>query len=145
MRYNPLQPVSYGIAVLNMISAFIYGIAISDKLHLEGKVRIFVQVVVLIFFVVLEFIPKIVLLPAGAAGFMNVRIIWALLSRIGTPSIRILLKIFAIAIVALFEISLFGDVTVLSREDKSVPTRGQLKAQGYKKHIKNGVTFYTKD
>ena len=100
MYRKPLQTTTYGIAVFNLFAAFIYSIAIVDKLHIEGKIRVPVQIAFIIVFAVLEFIPKVVLLPAGAAGFMNGFTAWSLLAGIGNPVIKMILRIVAIIVFA---------------------------------------------
>ena len=101
MYRKPLQTTTYGIAVFNLFAAFIYSIALVDKLHIEGKIRVLVQIAFIVVFAVLEFIPKVVLLPAGAAGFMNGFTAWSLLAGIGNPVIRMILRIVAIIVFAL--------------------------------------------
>lgn len=145
MSRKPLQPTSYGIAIFNLFSAFIYSIAIADKLHLEGGIRIGAKIAVIMLFLALEFIPKIVIVPAVAAGFMNIFIAWSFIDHVGNPVVRIILKIVVAIIFALVELSLFTDVTIASREDTRVPTFQQIKAQGYKKSTVDGVTTYRKD
>ena len=144
MYRKPLQPTTYGIAIFNLFAAFIYGIAIVDKLHLEGAVRICSQIAVIIIFGILEFRPKIVLLPAVAAGFMDCFTAWSLLAHIGNPVVRIILRVVAIIILVLIELSLFTDVTLGSKEDTRIPTIQQARAQGYKKTTVDGVTSYRK-
>lgn len=145
MYRKPLQTTTYGIAVFNLFSAFIYSIAIVDKLHIEGKIRVPVQIAFIIVFAVLEFIPKVVLLPAGAAGFMNGFTAWSLLASIGNPVIRMILRIVAIIVFALLELSLFTDVTLGNKEDTRIPSIQQVRAQGYRKKTVDGVTRYTKE
>lgn len=145
MYRKPLQTTTYGIAVFNLFAAFIYSIAIVDKLHIEGKIRIPVQIAFIIVFAVLEFIPKVVFLPAGAAGFMNGFTAWSLLAGIGNPVIRMILRIVAIIIFALIELSLFTDVTLGNKEDTRIPSIQQMKTQGYKKTTVDGVTAYRKE
>ncbi len=145
MYRKPLQTTTYGIAVFNLFAAFIYSIAIVDKLHIDGKIRVPVQIAFIIVFAVLEFIPKVVLVPAGVAGFMNGFTAWSLLSGIGNPVIRMVLRIVAIIVFALIELSLFTDVTLGNKEDTRVPSIQQVKAQGYKKKTVDGVTRYTKE
>ena len=145
MQRKPLQPTTYGIAIFNLFSAFVYGIAIADKLHLEGGIRIGVRITVIALFLALEFIPKIVLVPAVSAGFMNIFIAWSFIDHVGSPVARIILKAVSAIILALIELSLFTDVTIASREDTRVPTFQQIKAQGYKKTTVDGVTTYRKD
>lgn len=145
MSRKPLQPTSYGIAIFNLFSAFIYSIAIADKLHLEGGIRIGAKIAIIMLFLALEFIPKIVIVPAVAAGFMNIFIAWSFIDHVGNPVVRIILKIVVAIIFALVELSLFTDVTIASREDTRVPTFQQIKAQGYKKSTVDGVTTYRKD
>ena len=144
MQRKPLQPTTYGIAIFNLFSAFVYGIAIADKLHLEGGIRIGIRIAVIVLFLTLEFIPKIVLVPAVAAGFMNIFIAWSFIDHIGNPVVRVILKAVAAIILALIELSLFTDVTIASREDKRIPSIQQIKAQGYKKSTVDGVTTYRK-
>ena len=145
MYRKPLQTTTYGIAVFNLFAAFIYSIALVDKLHIEGKIRVPVQIAFIIVFAVLEFIPKVVLLPAGAAGFMNGFTAWSLLASIGNPVIRMILRIVAIIVFALIELSLFTDVTLGNKEDTRIPSIQQVRAQGYRKKTVDGVTRYTKD
>ena len=145
MRGKPLQTTTYGIAVFNLFAAFIYSIALVDKLHIEGKIRVPVQIAFIIVFAVLEFIPKVVLLPAGAAGFMNGFTAWSLLAGIGNPVIRMILRIVAIIVFALIELSLFTDVTLGNKEDTRIPSIQQVRAQGYRKKTVDGVTRYTKE
>ena len=145
MYRKPLQTTTYGIAVFNLFAAFIYSIAIVDKLHIEGKIRILVQIAFIIVFAALEFIPKVVLIPAGAAGFMNGFTAWSLLAAIGNPVIRMILRIVAIIIFALIELSLFTDVTLGNKEDTRIPSIQQVKTQGYKKTTVDGVTAYRKE
>lgn len=144
MRSKPLNARTIGIAIFNLFAAFIYSIAIVDKLHIEGGIRIPVQIAFIIIFGILEFIPKIVIIPAGAAGFMNCFTVWSLLAHIGNPVVRIILRIVAIIILVLIELSLFTDVTLGSKEDTRIPTIQQAKAQGYKKTTVDGVTLYIK-
>ena len=145
MRGKPLQTTTYGIAVFNLFAAFIYSIAIVDKLHIEGKIRVPVQIAFIIVFAVLEFIPKVVLLPVGEAGFMNGFTAWSLLAGIGNPVIRMILRIVAIIVFALLELSLFTDVTLGNKEDTRIPSIQQVRAQGYRKKTVDGVTRYTKE
>ena len=145
MYRKPLQTTTYGIAVFNLFAAFIYSIALVDKLHIEGKIRVPVQIAFIIVFAVLEFIPKVVLLPAGAAGFMNGFTAWSLLAGIGNPVIRMILRIVAIIVFALIELSLFTDVTLGNKEDMRIPSIQQVRAQGYRKKTVDGVTRYTKE
>ena len=145
MYRKPLQTTTYGIAVFNLFAAFIYSIALVDKLHVEGKIRVRVQIAFIIVFAVLEFIPKVVLLPAGAAGFMNGFTAWSLLAGIGNPVIRMILRIVAIIVFALIELSLFTDVTLGNKEDTRIPSIQQVRAQGYRKKTVDGVTRYTKE
>lgn len=145
MYRKPLQTTTYGIAVFNLFAAFIYSIALVDKLHIEGKIRVPVQIAFIIVFAVLEFIPKVVLLPAGAAGFMNGFTAWSLLASIGNPVIRMILRIVAIIVFALLELSLFTDVTLGNKEDTRIPSIQQVRAQGYRKKTVDGVTRYTKE
>lgn len=145
MYRKPLQTTTYGIAVFNLFAAFIYSIALVDKLHIEGKIRVLVQIAFIVVFAVLEFIPKVVLLPAGAAGFMNGFTAWSLLAGIGNPVIRMILRIVAIIVFALLELSLFTDVTLGNKEDTRIPTIQQVREQGYKKKTVDGVTRYTKE
>ena len=145
MRGKPLQTTTYGIAVFNLFAAFIYSIALVDKLHIEGKIRVLVQIAFIVVFAVLEFIPKVVLLPAGAAGFMNGFTAWSLLAGIGNPVIRMILRIVAIIVFALIELSLFTDVTLGNKEDTRIPSIQQVRAQGYRKKTVDGVTRYTKE
>lgn len=145
MYRKPLQTTTYGIAVFNLFAAFIYSIALVDKLHIEGKIRVPVQIAFIVVFAVLEFIPKVVLLPAGTAGFMNSFTAWSLLAGIGNPVIRMILRIVAIIVFALIELSLFTDVTLGNKEDTRIPSIQQVKAQGYKKSIVDGVTTYKKE
>ena len=98
----------------------------------------------IVLFFALEFIPKIVVIPAIAAGFMNIFTAWSLLDHIGTPALRIILKAVAAIILALIELSLFTDVTLEGRDESRTPTIQQIKSQGYSKNIVDGVTFYTK-
>lgn len=145
MYRKPLQTTTYGIAVFNLFAAFIYSIALVDKLHIEGKIRVPVQILFIVVFAVLEFIPKVVLLPAGAAGFMNGFTAWSLLAGIGNPVIRMILRIVAIIVFALIELSLFTDVTLGNKEDTRIPSIQQVRAQGYRKKTVDGVTRYTKE
>lgn len=145
MYRKPLQTTTYGIAVFNLFAAFIYSIALVDKLHIEGKIRVPVQIAFIVVFAVLEFIPKVVLLPAGTAGFMNSFTAWSLLAGIGNPVIRMILRIVAIIVFALIELSLFTDVTLGNKEDTRIPSIQQVKVQGYKKSIVDGVTTYKKE
>ena len=145
MRGKPLQTTTYGIAVFNLFAAFIYSIALVDKLHIEGKIRVPVQIAFIVVFAVLEFIPKVVLLPAGAAGFMNGFTAWSLLAGIGNPVIKMILRIVAIIVFALIELSLFTDVTLGNKEDTRIPSIQQVRAQGYRKKTVDGVTRYTKE
>ena len=145
MRGKPLQTTTYGIAVFNLFAAFIYSIALVDKLHIEGKIRVPVQIAFIVVFAVLEFISKVVLLPAGAAGFMNGFTAWSLLAGIGNPVIRMILRIVAIIVFALIELSLFTDVTLGNKEDTRIPSIQQVRAQGYRKKTVDGVTRYTKE
>ncbi len=145
MRGKPLQTTTYGIAIFNMFSAFIYGIAIADKLHLEGGIRVGARIAVIVLFFALEFIPKIVIIPAVAAGFMNIFTAWSLLDHIGASVLRIILKAVTAIILALIELSLFTDVTLEGRDESGPPTIQQLKASGYKKCTKDGVTSYRKE
>ena len=145
MYRKPLQTTTYGIAVFNLFAAFIYSIALVDKLHIEGKIRVPVQIVFIVVFAVIEFIPKVVLLPAGAAGFMNGFTAWSLLAGIGNPVIRMILRIVAIIVFALIELSLFTDVTLGNKEDTRIPSIQQVRAQGYRKKTVDGVTRYTKE
>lgn len=145
MRRKPFETTTYGIAIFNLFSAFIYGIAIADKLHLEGGIRVGVRIAVIVLFFALELIPKIVIIPAVAAGFMNIFTAWSLLDHIGNPVARIILKAVSAIIFALIELSLFTDVTIASKEDSRIPTIQQLKAQGYKKTTVDGVTTYRKE
>ena len=131
--------------MFNLFAAFIYSIALVDKLHIEGKIRVPVQIAFIIVFAVLEFIPKVVLLPAGAAGFMNGFTAWSLLAGIGNPVIRMILRIVAIIVFALIELSLFTDVTLGNKEDTRIPSIQQVRAQGYRKKTVDGVTRYTKE
>ena len=144
MYRKPLQTTTYGIAVFNLFAAFIYSIALVDKLHIEGKIRVPVQIAFIVVFAVLEFIPKVVLLPAGAAGFMNGFTAWSLLAGIGNPVIKMILRIVAIIVFALIELSLFTDVTLGNKEDTRVPSIQQIKLQGYKKTTVDGVNIYHK-
>ena len=57
----------------------------------------------------------------------------------------ILITIVAIIVFALIELSLFTDVTLGSKEDTRIPTIQQVKASGYKKYTKDGVTSYRKE
>lgn len=145
MYRKPLQTTTYGIAVFNLFAAFIYSIALVDKLHIEGKIRVPVQIAFIVVFAVLEFIPKVVLLPAGAAGFMNGFTAWCLLAGIGNPVIKMILRIVAIIVFALIELSLFTDVTLGNKEDTRIPSIQQVRAQGYRKKTVDGVTRYTKE
>lgn len=145
MYRKPLQTTTYGIAVFNLFAAFIYSIALVDKLHIEGKIRVPVQIAFIVVFAVLEFIPKVVLLPAGAAGFMNGFTAWSLLAGIGNPVIKMILRIVAIIVFALIELSLFTDVTLGNKEDTKIPSIQQVRAQGYRKKTVDGVTRYTKE
>ena len=145
MRGKPLQTTTYGIAVFNLFAAFIYSIALVDKLHIEGKIRVPVQIAFIVVFAVLEFIPKVVLLPAGAAGFMNGFTAWSLLAGIGNPVIRMILRIVAIIVFVLIELSLFTDVTLGNKENTRIPSIQQVRAQGYRKKTVDGVTRYTKE
>ena len=145
MYRKPLQTTTYGIAVFNLFAAFIYSIALVDKLHIVGKIRVPVQIAFIIVFAVLEFIPKVVLLPAGAAGFMNGFTAWSLLGGIGNPVIKMILRIVAIIVFALIELSLFTDVTLGNKEDTRIPSIQQVRAQGYRKKTVDGVTRYTKE
>ena len=56
-----------------------------------------------------------------------------------------ILRIVAIIVFALIELSLFTDVTLGSKEDTRIPTIQQVKASGYKKYTKDGVTLYRKE
>ena len=145
MYRKPLQTTTYGIAVFNLFAAFIYSIALVDKLHIEGKIRVPVQIAFIVVFAVLEFIPKVVLLPAGAAGFMNGFTSWSLFAGIGNAVIRMILRIVAIIVFALIELSLFTDVTLGNKEDTRIPSIQQVRAQGYRKKTVDGVTRYTKE
>ena len=145
MYRKPLQTTTYGIAVFNLFAAFIYSIALVDKLHIEGKIRVPVQIAFIVVFAVLEFIPQVVLLPAGAAGFMNGFTAWSLLAGIGNPVIKMILRIVAIIVFALIELSLFTDVTLGNKEDTRIPSIQQVRAQGYRKKTVDGVTRYTKE
>ena len=145
MYRKPLQTTTYGIAVFNLFAAFIYSIALVDKLHIEGKIRVLVQIAFIVVFAVLEFIPKVVLLPAGAAGFMNGFTAWSLLAGIGNPVIKMILRIVAIIVFTLIELSLFADVTLGNKEDTRIPSIQQVRAQGYRKKTVDGVTRYTKE
>ncbi len=145
MYRKPLQTTTYGIAVFNLFAAFIYSIALVDKLHIEGKIRVPVQIAFIVVFAVLEFIPKVVLLPAGVAGFMNGFTAWSLLAGIGNPVIKMILRIVAIIVFALIELSLFTDVTLGNKEDTRIPSIQQVRAQGYRKKTVDGVTRYTKE
>ena len=145
MYRKPLQTTTYGIAVFNLFAAFIYSIALVDKLHIEGKIRVPVQIAFIVVFAVLEFIPKVVLLPAGAAGFMNGFTAWSLLAGIGNPVIKMILRMVAIIVFALIELSLFTDVTLGNKEDTRIPSIQQVSAQGYRKKTVDGVTRYTKE
>lgn len=145
MYRKPLQTTTYGIAIFNLFAAFIYSIAIADKLHLEGVVRICTQIAVIFLFGILEFRPKIVLLPAVAAGFMNCFTAWSLLTHIGNLVVRIILQVIAIIILVLIELSLFTDVTLGSKEDIRIPSIQQARAQGYKKSTVDGITSYRKE
>ena len=131
--------------MINLFAAFIYSIALVDKLQIEGKIRVSVQIAFIVVFAVLEFIPKVVLLPAGAAGFMNGFTAWSLLAGIGNPVIRMILRIVAIIVFALIELSLFTDVTLGNKEDTRIPSIQQVRAQGYKKTTVDGVTTYRKE
>ena len=131
--------------MFNLFAAFIYSIALVDKLHIEGKIRVPVQIAFIVVFAVLEFIPKVVLLPAGAAGFMNGFTAWSLLAGIGNPVIKMILRIVAIIVFALLELSLFTDVTLGNKEDTRIPSIQQVRAQGYRKKTVDGVTRYTKE
>ena len=53
--------------------------------------------------------------------------------------------IIPIIVFALIELSLFTDVTLGNKEDKRIPTIQQVKASGYKKYTKDGVTSYRKE
>ena len=55
MYRKPLQTTTYGIAVFNLFAAFIYSIALVDKLHIEGKIRVPVQIAFIIVFAVFVF------------------------------------------------------------------------------------------
>ena len=145
MYRKPLQTTTYGIAVFNLFAAFIYSIALVDKLHIEGKIRVPVQIAFIVVFAVLEFIPKVVLLPAGTAGFMNGFTEWSLLAGIGNRVSRMILRIVAIIVFALIELSLFTDVTLGNKEDTRIPSIQQVRAQGYRKKTVDGVTRYTKE
>lgn len=145
MYRKPLQTTTYGIAVFNLFAAFIYSIALVDKLHIEGKIRVPVQIAFIVVFAVLEFIPKVVLLPAGTAGFMNGFTAWSLFAGIGNAVIRMILRIVAIIVFALIELSLFTDVTLGNKEDTRIPSIQQVRAQGYRKKTMDGVTRYTKE
>ena len=145
MYRKPLQTTTYGIAVFNLFAAFTYSIALVDKLHIEGNIRVPVQIAFIVVFAVLEFIPKVVLLPAGAAGFMNGFTAWSLLAGIGNPVIKMILRIVAIIVFALIELSLFTDVTLGNKEDTRIPSIQQVRAQGYRKKTVDGVTRYTKE
>ena len=144
MYRKPLQTSTYGLAIFNLLSAFIYSLAVADKLHLEGGIRIGVRIAVIVLFFVMELIPKVVLVPAIAAGFMNIFCVWSLLAHIGSNPIRITLKVVSLIIFVLLELALFTDVTLGSKEDTHIPTLSQLKAQGYEKRVTNGVTSYQK-
>ena len=109
------------------------------------KVVIVLLIAFIVVFAVLEFIPKVVLLPAGAAGFMNGFTAWSLLAGIGNPVIRMILRIVAIIVFALIELSLFTDVTLGNKEDTRIPSIQQVRAQGYRKKTVDGVTRYTKE
>ena len=145
MYRKPLQTTTYGIAVFNLFAAFIYSIALVDKLHIEGKIRVPVQIAFIVVFAVLEFILKVVLFPAGTAGFMNGFTAWSLFAGIGNPVIRMILRIVAIIVFALIELSLFTDVTLGNKEDTRIPSIQQVRAQGYRKKTVDGVTRYTKE
>ena len=145
MRSKPLNAGTIGIAIFNLFAAFIYSIAIVDKLHIEGGIRIPVQIAFIIIFGILEFIPKIVIIPTGAAGFMNCFTAWSLLAHIGHPIVRIILRLAAIVVFILLELSLFTDVTLEGRDESRPPTIQQIKASGYKKYTKDGVTSYRKE
>ena len=56
MRSKPLNAGTIGIAIFNLFAAFIYSIAIVDKLHIEGGIRIPVQIAFIVIFGILEFI-----------------------------------------------------------------------------------------
>ena len=145
MYRKPLQTTTYGIAVFNLFAAFIYSIALVDKLQIEGKIRVSVQIAFIVVFAVLEFIFKVVLLPAGTAGFMNGFTAWSLFAGIGNAVIRMILRIVAIIVFALIELLLFTDVTLGNKEDTRIPSIQQVRAQGYRKKTVDGVTRYTKE
>lgn len=85
------------------------------------------------------------IIPAVAAGFMNIFTAWSLLDHIGASVLRIILKAVTAIILALIELSLFTDVTLEGRDEGGPPTIQQLKASGYKKCTKDGVTSYRKE
>ena len=145
MYRKPLQTTTYGIAVFNLFAAFIYSIALVDKLHIEGKIRVPVQIAFIVVFAVLEFILKVVLFLAGTAGFMNGFTSWSLFAGIGNAVIRMILRIVAIIVFALIELSLFTDVTLGNKEDTRIPSIQQVRAQGYRKKTMDVVTRYTKE
>ena len=145
MYRKPLQTTTYGIAVFNLFAAFIYSIALVDKLHIEGKIRVPVQIAFIVVFAVLEFILKVVLFLAGTAGFMNGFTSWSLFAGIGNAVIRMILRIVAIIVFALIELLLFTDVTLGNKEDTRIPSIQQVRAQGYRKKTVDGVTRYTKE
>ncbi len=145
MYKKQLQQATYGIAIFNLFSAFIYSIAIVDKLHLEGAVRIGIQVIFVILFLILELRPKISIVPAVAAGFMNSFMACSLLSNIEKQPARIIIQVIAVIMFILIELALFTDTTIEDKDDLRTPTMQELKAQGYKKTVQDGVTVYRKE
>ena len=145
MHKKQLQQATYGIAIFNLFSAFIYSIAIVDKFHIEEAVRIGIQVSFVVLFLILELRPKISIVPAIAAGFMNSFMACSLLSNIGKQPIRIISQVIAVIILILIELTLFIDTTIEDKDNLRTPTMQELKAQGYKKTVQDGVTIYRKD
>ena len=131
--------------MFNLFAAFIYSIVLVDKLQIEGKIRVSVQIAFIVVFAVLEFILKVVLFLAGTAGFMNGFTSWSLFAGIGNAVIRMILRIVAIIVFALIELSLFTDVTLGNKEDTRIPSIQQVRAQGYRKKTMDVVTRYTKE
>ena len=70
---------------------------------------------------------------------------WSLFAGIGNAVIRMILRIVAIIVFALIELSLFTDVTLGNKEDTRIPSIQQVRAQGYRKKTMDGVTRYTKE
>ena len=68
-----------------------------------------------------------------------------MLAHIGHPIVRIILRIAAIVVFILLELSLFTDVTLEGRDESRPPTIQQIKTSGYKKYTKDGVTSYRKE